>query len=136
MSIYYVSHSMNVPQTRYQRSKKLVLTFFIILKKLEHYFHAFPIIVLSEHFLRSIVKDPKATRRISEWASKLRSYGLRYEPRTTIKGQVLVDFIAHFTSRTTEHADQLEGWILNVDGSSNSKGQASELSSPPRKDPS
>ena len=38
---------------------------------------------------------------------KLRSYGLKYEPRTTIKGQVLADFIADFTLRIIEHADQL-----------------------------
>jgi len=41
-------------------------------------------------------------------ASELRSYGLRYEPKATIKGQVLADFIADFTSGVTEHADQLE----------------------------
>ena len=55
-------------------------------------------------------------------ASELRSYGLKYEPRISIKSQVLGDFIAGFTLGTTEYADQLEGWILNVDGASNSKG--------------
>jgi len=44
------------------------------------------------------------------------SYRLRYEPRITIKGQILADFIADFTPGATERADQLEGWILNVDG--------------------
>jgi len=32
---------------------------------------------------------------------------------------------------TTEHTDQLKGWILNIDRASNSKGQASESFSPP-----
>jgi len=50
----------------------------------------------------------EATIRISKWVSELRSYGLRYEPRTTIKGQILADFIADFTLRATEHADQLK----------------------------
>ena len=48
-------------------------------------------------------------------------HGLRYEPRTTIKGQVLADFIVDFTPGATEQAEQLEGWILNVDEASNSK---------------
>ena len=48
----------------------------------------------------------------------------------TVKGQVLADFIADFTPGATEQADLLEGWILNVDEASNSKGQASGLSSP------
>ena len=47
----------------------------------------------------------EATGRISKWASELRSYGLRYESRETIKGQILADFIADFTSRAIEHAD-------------------------------
>ena len=38
-----------------------------------------------------------------------------------IKGQVLTDFIADFTSGITGQTDQLEGWVLNVDGASNSK---------------
>ena len=48
--------------------------------------------------------------------------GLTYEPRTTIKGQVLADFIIDFTLRVTEQGDLLKGWIQNVDGASNSKG--------------
>ena len=50
------------------------------------------------------------------------SVGLSYEPRAAIKGQVLADFIVDFTPRATERVDLLEGWILNVDGASNSKG--------------
>ena len=45
-----------------------------------------------------------------------------YELRTTIKGQVLPDFITDFTPEATEQADLLEGWTLNVNGASNSKG--------------
>jgi len=67
------------------------------------------------------MENPEATGRISKWASKLRSYGLKYELKTVIKGQVLADFIADFTPGATKHAEHLEGWILNVDGASNSK---------------
>jgi len=48
-------------------------------------------------------------------------YGVKYEPRTVIKGQVLGDFIAEFTPGAPTHSDALEGWILNFDGASNSK---------------
>ena len=86
--------------------------------------------------MRTIVENSEATRRLSKRASEMRPYGLRYKPRTVIKGNVLADFIADFTLETTEHAEQLEGWILNVDGTSNIKGQASGLSSSLLKDPS
>jgi len=116
---------MNGPQRRYQRLEKLVLALFIISRKLKHYFQTFPITVLMEHLLRSAVENPEATRKILKWASELRSYGLRYEPRAIIKGQVLADFINDFPPGATEQANQPEGWILNVDSASNSKGQGS-----------
>ena len=102
---YYISHTMNSPQTRYQRLEKLVLALFIILRKLKHYFQSFPITVLIEHPLRSIVENQKATGRISKRASELRSYRLKFEPRTVIKGQVLADFIADLTTVITGHTD-------------------------------
>ena len=91
--VYYAIHSMNGPQIRYQMLHKLVLALFIISRKLKHYFQIFPITVLTEHPLRSVMKNSKAIRRISKWASELRSCRLKYEPRITVKGQVLADFI-------------------------------------------
>ena len=60
-----------------------------ISRKLKHYFKTFLITVLAEHPLRSIVENQKAIRKFSKWIAELRSYRLRYEPRITIKGQVL-----------------------------------------------
>jgi len=57
---------MNGSHTRYQRLEKLVLALFIILRKLKHYFQTFPIMVLTEHPLRSIVENPEVTRRMSK----------------------------------------------------------------------
>jgi len=104
-----------------------MLALFIISRKHKHYFQTFSITVLTEHPLRSVVKNPKEIERISRWTSELRSYGFRYEPRTMIKCQVLADFIADFTPGAAEHAEQLEGWILNVDGALNSKGACIEI---------
>ena len=56
--MYYVSHSMNGPKTRYQRLEKLVLALFIISRKLKHYLQTFPITILTEHLLISIAKNP------------------------------------------------------------------------------
>ena len=54
--VYYISHAMNSPQTRYQRLEKVVLALFIISRKLKHYFQTLPITVLTEHPLMSFVK--------------------------------------------------------------------------------
>ena len=73
------------------------MALFILSRKLKHYFQTFPITVLIDHPLRSIMENLEAAGRISKWASELRSYRLKYEPRTSIKGQILVDFIAYLT---------------------------------------
>ena len=54
------SHTMNGPLTRYQRLEKLVLALFIISKKVKHYIQTFPITVLTEHPLRSIMGKPES----------------------------------------------------------------------------
>ena len=53
--------------------------------------------------------------------TELNPYGIKYEPRTAIKGQVLADFIAEFTLGVPTQSDSWEGWILNVDGALNYK---------------
>jgi len=77
--------------------------------------------------LRSIIENTEETERISKWASELRSYGLRYEPGWQSTPGLIVAFIPRATEH---HANQLEGWILNVNKASNSRGQASKLCSP------
>ena len=43
------------------------------------------------------MNKPEATWRMVQWAIKLSQFGIEYHPRTTIKAQALVDFIAEFT---------------------------------------
>ena len=84
-SVYYISRSMNEPQTGYQRLKMLLIAFFINLRKFKHYFQTFLIMIFTEHPLRSVTENSEVTGQILKWASELRSYALRYELRTTIK---------------------------------------------------
>jgi len=64
--MYCASHSINDPQTKCQKIEKLVFALFIISRKLRHYFQTFPITVLTEHLLRSMVENLKTTGRISK----------------------------------------------------------------------
>lgn len=74
-----------------------------------------------EHPLKSIMENPQATEWIAKWAPELKPYGIKYESRTTIKRH-LVDFIAEFTMGPSTLCNLLGGWVLNMDGASNSKG--------------
>ena len=96
--VYYISNSLIDAQTSYIRIVKLIFALFITTRNLKHYFHSFPIVVRTEYPLRAIVENLEATGRIAKWVTKIRPLGVTFELRTAIKGQVLADFIAKFTS--------------------------------------
>ena len=67
----------------------------------------------------------EANGRIAKWVTEIRPLGVTFESRTTIKEQILADFIAEFTPGSPSQSNLLKGWILNVDGVLN--GRAPEL---------
>jgi len=67
--IYYVSKALIDAQTRCTRIEKLMLALFVTVRKLKHYFQSFPVIVLIEYPLRTIVENPKASGRIAKWVT-------------------------------------------------------------------
>ncbi|XP_058217425.1 uncharacterized protein LOC131328502 [Rhododendron vialii] len=111
--------------------------------KLLPYFQSYPIVVLTEHPLKSLFRKADLSNRVSKWAVELANFDIRFEPRMAIKGQVLTDFIAELTPQDTEllntpipkqtvvehrvspkpwHLFQGDNWRLHVDGASNSNG--------------
>jgi hypothetical protein len=62
-------------------------------RKLCHYFEAFKVRVTSDRGLGELFRNPEASVRIAKWAAELSGYHITFEPRTTIKSQVLADFI-------------------------------------------
>ena len=55
-------------------------------KKLNHYFQAHKIVVLTEHPLTSLLQQGDLTGRIAKWAVTLGQFDLEVRPRTAIKG--------------------------------------------------
>ena len=125
---------MSGVETRYLPLEKSALALFITTKKLPHYFQAHTMIVLTSLPLKALFRSSNFSGRISKWGAHLGAYDVRYKPRTSIKGQVLADFIAEFASENSElptieeHPKKVErtqekdGWTLYVDGAANSKG--------------
>jgi ribonuclease HI len=132
--VYYTSKTMNGAETRYLPLEKSALALFIVAKKLPHYFQAHTMVVLTSLPLKALFRSLDFSGRISKWGAQLGAYNVRYKPRTAIKGQVLVDFIAEFAPENNdiltgeEHPKDAErnlekkGWALYVDGAANSKG--------------
>jgi hypothetical protein len=71
-------------------------------RKLRHYFEALKVRVTSDRGLGELFRNPEASVRIAKWAAKLSGYHITFEPRTTIKSQVLADFIVDWTGPTQQ----------------------------------
>jgi hypothetical protein len=61
-------------------------------------------------------RNPEASVRITKWAAELSCYHIIFEPRTTIKLQVLADFIVDWTGPITQQDEPAEKvWTIHCD---------------------
>ena len=96
--IYHISKTLVNVEMRYLPLEKLVLALLVhAMRKLPHYFQAHTIYVLTKYPLQSLLKRSDFTRRIAKWGSQLGSFDIKYKPRSSVKGQVLTDFVAEFS---------------------------------------
>ena len=95
-------------------------------------------VVLTQLPLKSVLRSADYTGRIAKWGTILRTFDIKYMPRTSIKGQVLLDLVAEFV----ECPEEMEGgsekldegsigvasvqcplpWDLYIDGAANQRG--------------
>ena len=125
MLVYYISKTLVDAETRYLPLEKLVLALVHATRKLPHYFQAHTMFVLTEYPLQSLLKRSDFMGRIAKWGTRLGSFDIRYRPRSSVKGQVLVDFIAEFTPKNDGKVIcnvEIRPWKVFVDGASNAMG--------------
>jgi hypothetical protein len=74
--------------------------------------------VVSNFPLADILHNRDATGHISKWAVALGALTLDFKPRTAIKSQALVDFMAEWRENQVETpTNQPEHWVMYFDGS-------------------
>lgn len=54
--------------------------------------------VLNNFLLKQVFKKPKDSGRLMKWTRELSKFDIVLKARTTIKGQILVDFVAKFAN--------------------------------------
>ena len=95
--VYFVSRAFQGAEERYPRMEKLALALVTAARKLKPYFQAHVIIVLTNQPLKKAMSSLEAVGRMALWAIDLSEFDVRYRPRTSMKGQVMADFIAEYT---------------------------------------
>ncbi|XP_022853720.1 uncharacterized protein LOC111375159 [Olea europaea var. sylvestris] len=116
--IYYVSKSLHEAELRYSTVEKLAFTLLMAARKLRPYFLEHPIEVLTNSPLRQMLQRLDTSGRMVKWAVELRQFDIKYTPRSSIKGQALVDFVSEFCNVPIEEQQKETPWKLYVDDSS------------------
>lgn len=82
--------------------------------------------MLTECPLQSLLRRSDFTGRITKWGTRLGTYDIWYKLRNSIKGQLLVDFVAEFTPVLGAFAGicqvTVKQWRVYMDNVSNIKG--------------
>jgi hypothetical protein len=85
---------------------------------LRHYFQEYSISVVTDYPLDDILRNQDATGRISKWAVELGTLNIDFKPRTSIKSQALVDFMAEWReNQRPTSTERPENWVMYFDGS-------------------
>ncbi|XP_058192093.1 uncharacterized protein LOC131309482 [Rhododendron vialii] len=127
MPIYFTSKTLLPAQTRYLPLEKLALALVSAARKLLPYFQSHPIVVLTEHPLKSLFRKADLSNRVFKWAVELANFDIHFEPRTKIQNfsthpSQHKTIAEHQVSPKPWHLFQGDTWRLHVDGASNSNG--------------
>nr|GEV20322.1 reverse transcriptase domain-containing protein [Tanacetum cinerariifolium] len=120
--VYFVSHALQGPELNYTPMEKLVLSLVFAAKRLRRYFQAHPIAVITDQTIKQIMSRPDVAGRLQKWSVVLGEHNITYRPWTSVKGQVLANFLVEIPYKsppdTSVVETQQEPWTLFTDGSS------------------
>lgn len=92
-------------------------------RKVVHYFQEHPITVVNSSALAEILNNPNATGRVAKWVVELGPRDIRYKHPTSIKAQVLPDFITEWVeAQLPSVPDVSNSWTMYFDGSKKNEG--------------
>ena len=130
-----MSKTLHEAEVHYLPLEKAILVVVLDTRKLPHYFQAHTVVILTQLPLKTILRSADYTGRIAKWGTILGAFDIKYMPRTSIKGQVLVDLVTKFIEPEIEELpsvgnmdEKLVGaisqyclptWEVYVDGASN-----------------
>ncbi|GJX30299.1 reverse transcriptase domain-containing protein [Tanacetum coccineum] len=127
------NHALQGPKINYTLMEKLILALVSASKRLKRYFQAYTIIVIKDQPIKRILSNPEVIERLLKWSFELEEHDIHYRPRTSIKGQILADFIMESSeddppdTPMEDKEEPPDPWILFTDGSSCIDGSGADL---------
>ncbi|GJU74289.1 reverse transcriptase domain-containing protein [Tanacetum coccineum] len=126
--VYFVSRALQGPELNYSPMEKLVLSLVFTAKRLRRYFQAHPIEVITDQPIKQIMSHPDVAGRLQKWSVMLGEHNITYRLRTSVKGQILADFLVEKPEENLPETPATdipqEPWTLFTDGSSSSNNEA------------
>jgi len=96
--VYFVSKVFKGAELRYQKIERLDLAIIKTARKLRPYFQSHKIIVKTNYPVKQVLNKLDLGGRMVSCSVELSKYDLQYVPKSSIKSQVLADFVMEFTS--------------------------------------
>nr|GEV00581.1 reverse transcriptase domain-containing protein [Tanacetum cinerariifolium] len=62
-------------------------------KRLRRYFQTHPIVVITDQPIKQVISCLDVAGQLQKWSVMLGEHNITYQPRTSVKGQILVDFL-------------------------------------------
>ncbi|XP_059654508.1 uncharacterized protein LOC132301253 [Cornus florida] len=131
-AVYYLNRILTDVECRYSSIEKLCLSLYYSAMKLRVYMRPVDVYILCQtNVIKYMLSRPLITGRIGKWALALMEFNFIYVSQKSVKGRVLVDFLADHPSTDIDPwvYDELESsaifltpWILMFDGSSTADG--------------
>ncbi|GJY33238.1 reverse transcriptase domain-containing protein, partial [Tanacetum coccineum] len=133
LPVYFVSRALRGLEINYTSMEKLVLALLSASRRLKRYFQAHTIIVITDQPIKQLLSKSEISGRMLKWKFELEGYDIQYRTRTSIKGQILADFIVERPDEESpdepmaEPKELPEPWTLFTDGSSYIDGSGARL---------
>jgi hypothetical protein len=91
--VYFISEVLMGSKRYYSEMEKICYVVIMSVLKLWHYIEAHIIKIPTSQPLNDIFRNRDSSRRISKWAMELSEHIVDFEKCSTIKSQILVDFV-------------------------------------------
>nr|GEW67008.1 reverse transcriptase domain-containing protein [Tanacetum cinerariifolium] len=103
-----LSRALQGPELNYTPMEKLVLSLVFAAKRRRRYFQAHPIAVITDQPIKQIMSHYDVAGRLQKCSVMLGEHNITYRLRTSVKGQVLTDFLVEMPDESSPDASVVE----------------------------